>query len=88
MGKNKSKKQQNTEPKKTPSPTPAPATTFVPIVSCLYCEAASFDVNDRKNYSDHLTKAHNIAKNIEGLLDLTLKLQSGKKHCCKYRIKF
>ena len=80
MGKNKNKKQPQAVPEnvdKTDNPA-EPVTSFVPIVSCFYCDAVSFDVNDQENYTDHLKKAHNINKNTQALLEVTLKLQSGK----------
>ena len=81
MGKNKNKKQTETgntsEAKKE---TPAePVTSFVPIVSCFYCDVVSFEVSDQENYADHLMKAHNVHKNTKALLEVTLKLQSGRE---------
>merc|ERR1711981_1284992 len=71
MGRNKSNKQNPAAKTETEN-----TSNFVPIVACNYCDAASFDVNDRKSYSDHLKKAHTIQKNIETLIELTLKIQS------------
>merc|ERR1711892_1462414 len=85
MGKNKNKKQNeagNDSGAKKDNPT-EPLTNFVPIVSCFYCDVVSFDVNDQENYGGHLKKAHNINKNTEALVDVTLKLQSDLKTSTK-----
>merc|ERR1711936_508772 len=78
MGKNKNKKL-NESKVINKEPSAEPLTNFVPIVSCFYCDIVSFDVNDQENYADHLKKAHNINKNIQPLLEATLKLQSDIK---------
>ena len=88
MGKNKNKKQNeagNDSGAKKDNPT-EPLTNFVPIVSCFYCDVVSFDVNDQENYGGHLKKAHNINKNTEALVDVTLKLQSGKSFIIVFTI--
>merc|ERR1712051_184140 len=74
MGRNKSNKQNPTAKTEKEN-----TTNFVPIVACNYCDSASFDVNDRTSYSDHLKKAHTIQKNIESLMDLTLNIQTETK---------
>ena len=77
MGKNKMKKS-TTQNQNNSSKSNCLSTSFVPIVSCFYCDEVSFDVDDQDTYVDHLMKAHKILKNTKSLLEATLTLQNGK----------
>merc|ERR1711915_344989 len=74
-GKNKMKKSTTQNQNNTPK-SDCCSNSFVPIVSCFYCDEVSFDVDDQNTYVDHLMKAHKILKNTKSLLEATLTLQN------------
>merc|ERR1712226_1781143 len=53
----------------------SPPTGFVTCLPCHYCTGVSFDEKDVDAYAAHLATVHSISRNVDTLVQLTLKEQ-------------
>ena len=57
------------------NPPASPPTGFVTCLPCHYCTGVSFDEKDVEAYATHLATVHSISRNVQALVELTLKEQ-------------
>ena len=55
------------------------------LIRCYFCDDFSFDVKDTESYKTHLREVHSVKKNLDVLVELTIKTQHGGK-IIRYRM--